>query len=126
MVTQVFQIIGDIAPACGEQSIGTGQVSRSVSEMDQITQANAAQTEELAVTAESLSTQADELPRLVQSFKLTARSDGNTYSMTAPQVARGPHTARQQPKSTKAPHKTPAQPATAPVGPGPGGDFEEF
>jgi methyl-accepting chemotaxis protein len=49
-------------------------VNQAVTQMDQVTQANAAQTEELSSTAQSLAAQAEELQVLVGRFKLA--SDG--------------------------------------------------
>ena len=74
-------IIGDIAAATQEQSSGVDQVNRAITQMDQVVQSNAAQTEELSSTAEVLAGQARALQALIVRFKLdqgadTARSAG--------------------------------------------------
>jgi methyl-accepting chemotaxis protein len=51
-------LVGEIARASHEQSQGIGEVNGAVSEMDKITQANAATAEETAASAEELSAQA--------------------------------------------------------------------
>jgi methyl-accepting chemotaxis protein len=58
---KVTQLIGEIAAASKEQSEGISQVNRGVSEMDKITQGNAAAAEESASAAEELSSQATQL-----------------------------------------------------------------
>jgi methyl-accepting chemotaxis protein len=73
-VKRVTDIIAEIAAASQEQSTGIDQVNQAVTQMDQVTQANAAQTEELSSTAQSLAAQAEELQVLVGRFKLA--SDG--------------------------------------------------
>jgi len=69
-VKQVTDIIGEIAAASGEQSSGIDQVNRAVTQMDQVVQSNAAETEELSSTAQSLRAQAQQLQALVGYFKL--------------------------------------------------------
>jgi methyl-accepting chemotaxis protein len=70
-VKRVTDIVSEIAAASREQSSGIDQVSRAVAQMDQVTQANASQTEELSGTAQSLSGQAQELQDVVGRFKLS-------------------------------------------------------
>ena len=72
-VLRVSDIVGEIATAAKEQSAGIEQVTTATTQMDQVTQSNSAQTEELSATAESLSDQAAHLLRMVKAFKL---SDG--------------------------------------------------
>jgi methyl-accepting chemotaxis protein len=71
-VKRVTDIVAEIAAASQEQSQGIGQVNKAVTQMDQIVQANSAQTEELASTAQSLASQAQQLQALVGRFKLDA------------------------------------------------------
>jgi methyl-accepting chemotaxis protein len=53
--------VSEIAAASNEQSQGIGQVSTSIRQMDQVTQANAAGAEESAAASEELSAQAENL-----------------------------------------------------------------
>jgi methyl-accepting chemotaxis protein len=64
-VRKMDTLVGEIATASAEQSQGIDQVNRAVSEMDKITQSNAASAEESAAAAEELSTQSTELRELV-------------------------------------------------------------
>lgn len=70
-VKRVTDIVGEIAATAGEQSTGIEQVNTAMTQMDQVTQSNSAQTEELSSTAESLSDQSRELMELVQIFTLS-------------------------------------------------------
>jgi methyl-accepting chemotaxis protein len=72
-VKKVTDIIGEIAAASQEQSGGIDQVNKAVSQMDQVVQSNAAHTEELSSTAQSLTAQAQQLRALVGQFKLDQR-----------------------------------------------------
>ncbi len=67
---RVTDMISEIAAASREQNTGVDQVSKAVSQMDHVTQANAAQTEELSSTAQSLAAEAKHLQELVGRFKL--------------------------------------------------------
>ena len=69
-VTQVTSIVGEISNSSQEQSTGVDQVNTAVTQMDQVTQSNAAETEQLAATAKTLSEQAAQLRELVGSFTL--------------------------------------------------------
>jgi methyl-accepting chemotaxis protein len=69
-VQRVGQLISEISGATVEQSTGIGQVGDSVTQLDHVTQQNAALVEESAAAAESLSQQAARLAQLVSVFKL--------------------------------------------------------
>jgi methyl-accepting chemotaxis protein len=69
-VRSVTQIMGEIALASTEQSRGIDLVNRTVSEMDDATQRNAAMTEQGRAAAQSLEEQAEQLHRAVNIFKL--------------------------------------------------------
>jgi methyl-accepting chemotaxis protein len=68
-IGRVAQIVREISAASREQSTGVSQVGQAISQMDQATQQNAALVEESAAAAESLKQQADELVKLVATFK---------------------------------------------------------
>jgi methyl-accepting chemotaxis protein len=69
-VKRVTDIVGEIAAASAEQSTGVDQVNTAITQMDQVTQSNSAQTEELSSTAQNLSAQAARLLELVSTFTL--------------------------------------------------------
>jgi methyl-accepting chemotaxis protein len=70
-VERVAAIVGAIGTATTEQMQGIGQVSEAVSQLDQVTQQNAALVEESAAAAESLKHQAASLAEVVRVFKLS-------------------------------------------------------
>ncbi|MEA3122711.1 MAG: methyl-accepting chemotaxis protein serine sensor receptor [Paraburkholderia sp.] len=72
-ITRVSSIMGEIASAAMEQSTGIDQVNRAVSQMDEVTQQNAALVEEAAAAANSLEEQARRLSAAVAVFR-TAES----------------------------------------------------
>ncbi|WP_458525227.1 methyl-accepting chemotaxis protein [Onishia taeanensis] len=69
-VTRVTDVLGEITAATGEQSDGIGQVNVAVSELDRMTQQNAALVEESTTAAEQLKDQADRLAEAVAGFTL--------------------------------------------------------
>ncbi len=75
IVAQAGQVAGMIAAldtTFDEQSRGIGQINEAVSQMDQMTQQNAALVEESAAAAASLRQQAARLSALVDTFRLNA------------------------------------------------------
>jgi methyl-accepting chemotaxis protein len=69
-IAGVSAIMADIAAASGEQSLGIEQVNRAVTQMDQVTQENAALVEEAAAASDALREQAQALSQLVTVFRL--------------------------------------------------------
>lgn len=69
-VTRVTDIMGEIASASDEQSRGIDQVGLAVSEMDRVTQQNAALVEESAAAASALEEQASRLTQAVAVFRI--------------------------------------------------------
>ncbi|MBB5446473.1 methyl-accepting chemotaxis protein-1 (serine sensor receptor) [Paraburkholderia sp. WSM4177] len=69
-VQRVTDIMGEIAAASAEQSSGIEQVARAVTQMDEVTQQNAALVEEAAAAAQSLEHQAGALSTAVATFRL--------------------------------------------------------
>jgi methyl-accepting chemotaxis protein len=67
---RVSDLIAEISAATAEQTSGIGQVSDAVSQLDQVTQHNAALVEESAAAADSLQQQAQRLVQAVGVFKL--------------------------------------------------------
>jgi len=69
-IQRVTDIMSEISTASAEQSDGIEQVNRAISEMDGVTQQNAALVEEASAAAVSLQQQADALTTAVSVFKL--------------------------------------------------------
>ncbi|MCG8706972.1 Tar ligand binding domain-containing protein [Brenneria sp. 4F2] len=73
-VTNVTDIMGEIASASEEQSKGIAQVGQAVAEMDSVTQQNAALVEQASAAALSLEEQAALLNQTVSLFQLSEQS----------------------------------------------------
>ncbi|NUU02940.1 methyl-accepting chemotaxis protein [Herbaspirillum robiniae] len=71
-VRRVTDIVSEISAASAEQTTGIEQVNHAITQMDQVTQQNAALVEEAAAAAASMQNQADTLARLVSVFTLHA------------------------------------------------------
>lgn len=71
-IKQVTDIVAEISSASNEQSLGVSQVGEAVTQMDQVTQQNAALVEEMAAAAGSLKSQAQDLVQTVAVFNLGA------------------------------------------------------
>ena len=69
-VKRVADIMGEITVASSEQSAGIEEINRAVSQMDEMTQQNAALVEQAAAAASSMQEQAQALQRAVSIFKL--------------------------------------------------------
>ncbi len=71
-VKRVTDIMGEITAASQEQTSGIEQINQAITQMDQVTQQNAALVEEAAAAAASLQEQAGGLSKIVGMFKLEA------------------------------------------------------
>jgi aerotaxis receptor len=70
-VGKVGTFLDQINSASKEQSLGVGQINEAVSQMDSITQQNAAMVEELAAAASSLNSQVVQVHNSIRVFRLT-------------------------------------------------------
>jgi methyl-accepting chemotaxis protein len=69
-VKRVSDLISEISAATLEQTSGIDQINTAVTQLDQMTQQNAALVEQAAAASESLRHQADKLAHVVSAFKL--------------------------------------------------------
>ncbi|WP_227875974.1 methyl-accepting chemotaxis protein [Kushneria konosiri] len=70
-VGRVSTVIDELSRATNEQSTGIGQVNQAITQLDDMTQQNAALVEQSAAAAESLSQQAHRLATTVGAFRLS-------------------------------------------------------
>ncbi|MFJ7566458.1 methyl-accepting chemotaxis protein [Herminiimonas sp. NPDC097707] len=93
-VRRVTDIMGEIDMASREQTAGIEQINQAVTEMDTVTQQNAALVEEAAAAAEALQDQASNLAQVVSIFKLSGVADiangSNVVSLGAVSVVKAP------------------------------------
>ena len=87
-VQGVHGIMGEIASASREQSHGIGQVNQAVTQMDEVTQQNAALVEESAAASSSLQDQALQLEQAMALFRLERRTGAAAAARTMPGKAR--------------------------------------
>jgi methyl-accepting chemotaxis protein len=110
-VGKVFELVSEVAEASGEQSLGIDQIAKAMSEMDKVTQSNAASAEESASEAEHLSTQAGSLLDVVSEMQALAygseksqtdSSGGGRQALPPPKPKREPKAITQRPKARPA------------------------
>ncbi|MCK5539912.1 MAG: CZB domain-containing protein [Deltaproteobacteria bacterium] len=97
---KVGELIGEISAASQEQSNGISQINIAVSEMDKVTQQNAANAEESAAAAEELNAQAEQMNEFV----------GDLTAMVTGKRTHGATTmTRRPPKQLTAPKTPPSK-----------------
>jgi methyl-accepting chemotaxis protein len=79
-VSQLDQLVAEIALASQEQSQGIGQVNIAVTQMDRVTQTNAASAEESASASEELNGQAESLKDAVANLQQLVGGSGQSQS----------------------------------------------
>ncbi|WP_175975757.1 methyl-accepting chemotaxis protein [Burkholderia sp. BCC1047] len=73
-ISRVTDIMGEIAAASSEQSRGIEQVNLAITQMDEVTQQNAALVEQAAAASKSLEEQGNRLAEAVSLFRLDTRT----------------------------------------------------
>src|SRR5471030_1285337 len=86
-VKRVTDIISEITTAGQEQTSGIEQINQAITQMDTVTQQNAALVEEAAAAAASLQDQAGTLAQLVSTFKINLAYVAKTASVKTPNIA---------------------------------------
>ncbi|KAB7762221.1 chemotaxis protein [Xanthomonas sp. LMG 12461] len=130
-VKRVTDIMAEISAASAEQSAGIDQVSKTVMQLDEGTQQNAALVEEASAAAKSMEDQAAELARAVAVFRLA----GGAAISVAPAPAARPQPARSavravavatKPKPTVPVRQVVAKPRPIQGVPADSAEWEEF
>lgn len=83
IVTQIKEIstlIEDVAQAADEQSLGLGELHGGMMELDQITQRNAAMSQQVTAAGQVLRSYAISLKQMVSSFKVQTQTAGQTQT----------------------------------------------
>ncbi|MDP1997311.1 MAG: methyl-accepting chemotaxis protein, partial [Gallionella sp.] len=124
-IRRVTDIMSEITAASVEQSQGIEQVNLAITQMDEVTQQNAALVEEAAAAAEALEEQAQNLSVSVATFKVEEGSGSTAIARRAPAPARHIAPARKpaalgKPGASKALAKPKAKPQDD------DGEWEEF
>ena len=131
-VKRVTDIMSEITAASVEQTDGIEQINQAITQMDEVTQQNAALVEEAAAAAQSLQDQAANLSQVVSVFNVGGHQTAATFAApTAQRISKNQAPTSKPKKSTMVRDGKPARLATATTRPAvtaatSGGDWEEF
>lgn len=104
-VRRVTDIMGEIASASAEQGTGIEQVNVAVTQMDEVTQQNAALVEQATAAAQSMADQAENLRAAVSIFKVESRPRAAAETTPVRATADRAVQRREAAKPTRAPVK---------------------
>lgn len=116
IVTQIKsldEVIAEIAAASKEQSQGVGEVNMAVSQMDKVTQSNAAAAEENAASAQEMNSQAKNLQEVIAQLEQIVAGGAATAPAAAASIT-PPKTSGAAPKRFAIGKPTPAKPTALP------------
>jgi methyl-accepting chemotaxis protein len=119
-VKRVTDIMGEITAASSEQSQGIEQVNTAITQMDDVTQQNAALVEQAAAAAESMEEQAQQLAQLMSSFKLSGERQAREVAPVRAVAS------RQLSPAKPAPVRRSIRPLPLPAQDDGDGDWKEF
>jgi methyl-accepting chemotaxis protein len=137
-VKRVADLIGEITSATLEQDSGIGQINAAVTQLDQMTQQNAALVEQSAAAAESLKQQAARLAQAIAIFKLgrqgtaqaiaQAKATSQAAIKANPPVQKNPNREAAPPRVERRapPRLSPPAPPPPPAAKPNNDDWEEF
>ena len=127
-VRRVSDLIGEITASSTEQRDGISQVNQAVTNLDQMTQQNAALVEQSAAAAGAMHSQAQRLAELVSVFNVVSRTAGPSPTRAAYKSSGNSSSKSRSHQSAAAlapqagaakpiagPRRTPAMPAPAPA-----------
>lgn len=102
-IGNVNQMSEEISVACQEQAQGVNEITKAMAQLDQVTQTNAATSEEAAQAAEELSAQAESLRTMVHVLVETIKgADHNGATKAAPIVAKATKASTHMPRKEHA------------------------
>lgn len=84
---RVDQLLGEITTSAREQSLGVGQTGLAVSELDRMTQQNAALVEQTAAAASAMRDQAGALAEGAARFRVPAEDAGASVATRSESIA---------------------------------------
>ena len=86
-VSHISQLVSGIAEGAAEQSTGLHEINTGVTQLDQVTQQNAAMVEEATAAGHMLKTDATKLSEMVAHFKIPGGNSARTAAPAAPRAA---------------------------------------
>jgi methyl-accepting chemotaxis protein len=69
-IRRTADLVGEITAACREQDVGAAQINLAIQQLDQVTQNNAAASEQVSATSQELSSQAERLQAAIAFFRV--------------------------------------------------------
>ncbi|OYO28597.1 methyl-accepting chemotaxis protein [Janthinobacterium sp. PC23-8] len=127
-VRGVSDIVSEISAASAEQSTGIDEINRAITQMDEVTQQNAALVEEAAAASQALQEQAGRLAEVVGVFKLAQgqqAAPATASKAVAKPLSKAPVKPSLKP-SLKPSVKPSSKPATVLAGTGDVDEWEQF
>lgn len=112
-IDSVSQMVHEIATASIEQAEGVKQVNQAITQIDGVTQQNAALVEETSAASESLSDQANILSKEMAFFKTGANSQATARAPAKATIGSSAKPALSKPTSSASPQKALAKPSNA-------------
>jgi len=105
---EVDQCVAEIATASNEQAQGIAQVNTAVTQMDKVTQANAASAEESASASQELNAQASAVKDSLRTLRdFLGLADASGHTSARPAATRATHASSNAPSFSRAPtHET--------------------
>ena len=130
-VQQVTALIAAVAVASQEQSSGVAEVNKSISQMESVTQQNAALVEQASAGSYSFQDQARKLTQIVSRFRLpehlrSAASTGQPAAAAGPAPRRASRSATPAPAARRVPPPRRVLPQKPQTDPGADGAWEKF
>ena len=113
-IARTAELVSEISAACREQSVGIEQINQAITQLDQVTQANAGAATEMSATAEQLSAEAGRLEERAGFFRLTDAERQSARDAEAREIAatNAAGTQRTAPAAGRPPKgSSPARPA---------------
>ncbi len=95
-VIEVNGLVSDIATSAQEQATGLAEVNSAVNDMDRVTQQNAAMTEQSTAACHSLTSESEEMTRLVNQFSINGAGGATTNVQPITTAAPSPVAAQQE------------------------------
>jgi len=111
-VKKVGDIVAEIAAASAEQSQGIGQVNEAITQLDEITQQNAALAEEASAASVSMSDQSTNMTELLEFFNVGNQTAAPVSRQATAPVVKAPTQNKIQQKTPKSKPVEAAQPAS--------------
>ena len=87
-IRKTAELVQEVSTASREQGSGVHQVSQAMTQVERVTQTNAAAAEELTSTAGQLAARAEELQTLMSSFRLATEPNGHHMKVAQPPAQR--------------------------------------